>query len=292
MSNSPLSVQNSSSSTATDNTKLDSPASVAAPIAASKYTEEPVVFIHRWNEGLMSLRIKRDAAYGFVPGQFARIGLKKEDGEIIWRAYSIVSAPHEAFLEFFLVVVPTGEFSSRMARLNIGETMLVENHAQGFLTADRFKDGRDLWLLATGTGLAPYISMVRDHALWQQFENIVIVLSVRESTDLGYTEELAFLANQSPRAGGAKLKFVTTLTRESVNDGVRDSPVLSGRINALIVSGKLEQATGLSLLDEHSRFMLCGNPEMVEGVRALLKSRGFRMNRRLEPGHILVENYW
>ncbi len=244
----------------------------------------------------MSLRINRDAAYGFVPGQFARIGLKKEDGEIIWRAYSIVSAPHEAFLEFFLVVVPSGEFSSRVAKLTIGDTMLVEKHAQGFLTADRFKDGRDLWLLATGTGLAPYISMVRDRALWQQFENIVIVLSVRESSDLGYTEELAFLANQSPRAGGAKLRFVTTLTREnvneSVNESVKDSPVLFGRINALVESGNLEQAAALPLVDEHSRFMLCGNPDMVESMRALLKSRGFRMNRRLEPGHILVENYW
>jgi ferredoxin/flavodoxin---NADP+ reductase len=253
---------------------------------APKFTEEPVVHIHHWNEGLMSLRINRDAAYGFVPGQFARIGLKKEDGEVIWRAYSIVSAPHEAFLEFFLVIVPTGEFSSRVAKLKLGDTMLVEKQSQGFLTADRFKDGRDLWLMATGTGLAPYISMVRDHVLWQQFENIVIVLSVRERSDLGYTEELKFLADNSPRPGGAKLKFVTTLTRDKLEGA------LNGRINALIESGELERAASLPLSDEHSRFMLCGNPDMVEGMRALLKSRGFRMNRKLEPGHIIVENYW
>lgn len=259
-------------------------------IAPPKFTEEPVVHIHRWNEGLMSLRINRDAAYGFVPGQFARIGLKKEDGEIIWRAYSIVSAPHEAFLEFFLVIVPTGEFSSRVAKLKLGDTMLVEKQSQGFLTADRFKDGRDLWLMATGTGLAPYISMVRDHVLWQQFANIVIVLSVRERSDLGYTEELKFLADNSPRPGGATLKFVTTLTRDKPGDALNGA--LSGRINALIESGELEKAAALPLTDEHSRFMLCGNPDMVEGMRALLKSRGFRMNRKLEPGHIIVENYW
>lgn len=263
----------------------------ALPVAAvPKFTEEPVVHIHHWNDGLMSLRIHRDAAYGFVPGQFARIGLKKEDGDVIWRAYSIVSAPHESFLEFFLVIVPTGEFSSRVAKLKLGDTMLVEKLSQGFLTADRFKDGRDLWLMATGTGLAPYISMVRDHVLWQQFENIVIVLSVRERSDLGYTEELKFLADNSPRPGGARLQFITTLTRDKP-DAKLDG-ALCGRINALIESGELERAASLPLSDEHSRFMLCGNPDMVEGMRALLKSRGFRMNRKLEPGHIIVENYW
>ena len=281
-----------SSTSRTDENSIDQNAtSHAAPVAAApKFTEERVVHIHHWNDGLMSLRVHRDAAYGFVPGQFARIGLKKEAGEVIWRAYSIVSAPHEAFLEFFLVIVPTGEFSSRVARLKLGDTMFVEKQSQGFLTADRFKDGRDLWLIATGTGLAPYISMVRDHVLWQQFENIVIVLSVRERSDLGYTEELKFLADNSPRSGSAKLQFVTTLTRDKP-DAQADG-ALGGRINALIESGELERAASLPLSDEHSRFMLCGNPDMVEGMRALLKSRGFRMNRKLEPGHIIVENYW
>jgi ferredoxin/flavodoxin---NADP+ reductase len=283
----PNSAPPSSTSRTDENSTDQNATSHTAPVtAAPKFTEEPVVYIHHWNDGLMSLRIHRDAAYGFVPGQFARIGLKKEDGEVIWRAYSIVSAPHEAFLEFFLVIVPTGEFSSRVAKLKLGDTMLVEKQSQGFLTADRFKDGRDLWLMSTGTGLAPYISMVRDHVLWQQFENIVIVLSVRERSDLGYTEELKFLADNSPRPGGAKLQFVTTLTRDKLEGA------LSGRINALIESGELERAAALPLTDEHSRFMLCGNPEMVEGMRALLKSRGFRMNRKLEPGHIIVENYW
>ncbi len=254
--------------------------------APPKITEVPVVWVHHWNTGLTSLRVQRDSAYTFTPGQFARIGLRKDDGEVIWRAYSIVSAPKEAFLEFFMVIVPTGEFSSRIANLKLGDTMLVEKHAQGFLTADRFRDGRDLWLLATGTGLAPYIAMLRDPVVWKQFENIVLVLSVREHTDLGYVEELEFLAKHSPKQGGAKLQFFITLTRDTSIGG------LSGRINALVTSGKLEQAAVLKLSLEHSRFMLCGNPEMVEGMRALLKARGFRMNRKLEPGHIIVENYW
>jgi ferredoxin--NADP+ reductase len=261
---------------------VDPPAAVTPP----KFTEVPVVWIHHWNPGLMSLRVHRDPGYTFTPGQFARIGLRAQNGEVIWRAYSIVSAPDEAFLEFFLVVVPTGEFSSRVAGLKLGDTMLVEKHAQGFLTADRFRDGRDLWLLATGTGLAPYIAMLRDPVVWKQFENIVVVFSVREQADLGYVDELGFLAKNSPKPGGAKLQFFVTLTRET------SAGVLNGRINALLSSGELERAALLPLSHEHSRFMLCGNPEMVESMRALLKARGFRMNRKLEPGHIIVENYW
>ncbi|MEQ1517693.1 MAG: ferredoxin--NADP reductase, partial [Usitatibacteraceae bacterium] len=256
---------------------------------SARVTEESVLWVHRWNPALMSFRLKRDPGYVFKPGQFARIGLVKEGGETLWRAYSIVSAPQEPFLEFFLLVVPTGEFSRRVGSCNVGDTMLVEQQPQGFLTADRFKQpGRDqdLWLIATGTGLAPYISMLRDEAIWTRFENIAIVLSVRERHDLGYTEELEQLAAAHARAGFAKFHFVKTLTRDTLHGA------LTGRINTLVESGALESATGVPLSDARSRFMLCGNPEMVETMRKLLKARGFRMNRKLEPGHIIVENYW
>jgi ferredoxin--NADP+ reductase len=256
---------------------------------AQKITVEPVVWLHRWNSALMSFRVRRDPGYVFVPGQFARIGLVKDDGEAIWRAYSIVSAPHQSFLEFFLLVVPSGEFSSRVGKFNIGDTMLVEQVPQGFLTVDRFKQPdreQDLWLIATGTGLAPYISMLRDETVWTRFENIIVVLSVRERHDLGYTEELEELAATHARTGLAKFHFVKTLTRDTLHGA------LHGRINTLVESGELEAAAGVQLGDARSRFMLCGNPEMVESMRKLLKARGFRMNRKLEPGHIIVENYW
>ena len=260
-----------------------------APASTARITEEPVVWLHRWNPALMSFRLRRDPQYIFAPGQFARIGLTKDDGETIWRAYSIVSAPHESFLEFFLLVVPTGAFSSRVGRFNIGDTMLVEQVPQGFLTVDRFKQvGReqDLWLIATGTGMAPYISMLRNEAVWKRFENIVLVLSVRERHDLGYTEELERLAAEHVIEGLAKFHFIKTLTRDTLHGA------LHGRINTLVETGVLETAASVPLSDARSRFMLCGNPEMVETMRTLLKSRGFRMNRRLEPGHIIVENYW
>ncbi|MBI3716780.1 MAG: ferredoxin--NADP reductase [Betaproteobacteria bacterium] len=260
----------------------DSPA-VALP---ATYTEQPVLWQHRWNPALLSFRVARDPAYLFVPGQFASIGLAEPGGEDLWRAYSIVSAPHEHFLEFFMVVLPDGRFSRRVAALAPGETMRVEAHAQGFLTLDRFRHGNDLWLIATGTGLAPYISMLRDPHVWQAFENIVVVLSVREHRDFAYLDELKALAAQSPQAGQARFRLVTTLTRDKGGEG------LHGRVTALAESGALEQAAGIAFDDERSRFMLCGNPDMVEAMRASLKGRGFRMNRRLTPGHIIVENYW
>src|SRR6478672_2781244 len=112
----------------------------AAPVPAApptaKFTEQPVVWVHRWNPALMSFRLRRDPEYRFTPGQFARIGVRVKNGEIIWRAYSIVSAPHESFLEFFLVIVPTGEFSSRVGKFNVGDIVLVEHMPQGFLTVD------------------------------------------------------------------------------------------------------------------------------------------------------------
>jgi ferredoxin--NADP+ reductase len=254
-----------------------------------KIAEVPIVYRHEWNSHLLSIRIARDDAYRFRPGQFARIGLKDEAGETIWRAYSIVSAPQQPFLEFFLVVLPGGKFSARVAKLGTGDKILLERPAQGFLTLDRFADGEDLWLIGTGTGLAPYISMLRDASTWTRFNNIVISLSVRESRDLAYVEEIEALA-ASHNAGEAKLHFVKSLTREP--DAAAAANILHGRLTTLTESGELEKHAGLKFDHTKSRFMLCGNPEMVEAMRAILKARGFAMNRRLTPGHIIVENYW
>lgn len=260
------------------------PSPDASDASSPKVVSAEVIWCHRWNDHLLSIRIARDASYPFVPGQFARIGLRDESGEMIWRAYSIVSAPSEAFLEFFLVVLPGGKFSSRVAKLNVGDTMMLEKPAQGFLTLDRFVGGNDLWLIGTGTGLAPYISMIREPSTWQRFENIIVALSVREAQDLAYTEEIAALAK---RNGESKLHFVRSLTRDA---NVPDT--LHGRLTTLTQSGELERAAGIPFDLARSRFMLCGNPEMVEAMRAILKGRGFAMNRRLTPGHIIVENYW
>jgi ferredoxin--NADP+ reductase len=264
-------------------------AAVTDPAAtAPKFTRAPIVWVHRWNPGLVSFRVAKPRGYRFQPGQFARIGIERPDAETLWRAYSIVSAPAEEFLEFFLVVLPQGEFSSRVGRFNLGDELLVEPAAQGFLTLDRFQPAGtplDLWLIATGTGLAPYVSMLRDSKVWAAFARIVLVLSVRDKTDLAYEEELAGLESAAA-PGRARLHRVVTLTRDHRHGA------LQGRIPALFDNGEIERACGVRLDEARSRFMLCGNPAMVEAMRKLLKSKGFRMNRRLEPGHIIVENYW
>ncbi len=264
------------------------PVSGVAPEAAAltKIVNAPIIWRHQWNDHLLSVRIARSSDYRFLPGQFARIGLVDEQGEKIWRAYSIVSAPDEPFLEFFLVVLPDGKFSARVAKLSAGQSLLLERPAQGFLTLDRFKDGTDLWLIGTGTGLAPYISMLREPSTWKRFENIVIALSVREARDLAYIEEIESLAT-SHTSGEARLRFIKSLTRDNE---VADT--MHGRLTTLTESGELERGAGVLFDHDRSRFMLCGNPDMVEAMRAILKSRGFLMNRRMTPGHIIVENYW
>jgi ferredoxin/flavodoxin---NADP+ reductase len=259
-------------------------------VESSNTVHAPILWRHLWNDHLLSIRIARDADYRFVPGQFARIGLADANGEATWRAYSIVSAPHEPFLEFFLVVLPEGKFSARVAKLDVGQTIMLEKPAQGFLTLERFKDGRDLWLIGTGTGLAPYISMLREPSTWTRFSHIVVALSVREARDLAYIAEIEALA-ASHTAGEAKLSFVTSLTRDEVS-GDTSASALHGRLTTLTETGELERHAGVPFDLNRSRFMLCGNPEMVEAMRAILKSRGFAMNRKLTPGHIIVENYW
>jgi ferredoxin/flavodoxin---NADP+ reductase len=261
----------------------------AVSTQAAKFAPAKIVWLHRWNPGLLSFRVARPPEYRFRAGQFARIGIETGVGTQIWRAYSIVSAPHEAFLEFFLVILPDGEFSSRVGRFNLGDHILLEHAPQGFLTLDRFAETareRDLWLIATGTGLAPYVSMLREHSVWSAYENMVLVLSVRDRHDLAYDEELDAMAARAAAPGQARFRVVRTLTRDERHG------MLHGRIPALIESGELERAADVVLSGERSRFMLCGNPAMVESMRSLLKSRGFRMHRRLEPGHIIVENYW
>ncbi|MFO0216206.1 MAG: ferredoxin--NADP reductase, partial [Burkholderiales bacterium] len=245
-----------------------------------KVVSAPIVYRHEWNSHLLSIRIARDPGYRFTPGQFARIGLADGNGETTWRAYSIVSAPHEPFLEFFLVVLPGGKFSARVAKLAIGEEILLEKPAQGFLTLDRFRDGADLWLIGTGTGLAPYVSMLREPSTWKRFQNIVIALSVREAQDLAYVDEIETLA-ASHTAGEAKLHFVKSLTRD--RNATPAANILHGRLTTLTESGELEANAELAFDLDRSRFMLCGNPEMVEAMRAILKARGFAMNRRLTP---------
>ncbi|PYC22027.1 ferredoxin--NADP(+) reductase [Aquipseudomonas alcaligenes] len=252
-----------------------------------KFTRQTLTAVRSWSPSLFSLRCTRDAGFRFRAGQFVRLGVRKASGCIVWRAYSVVSAPHDDYLEFFSIVVPGGEFTSELSRLRAGDELLVEKQATGFLTLDRFADGRDLWLIGTGTGLAPFLSILQDLEAWQRFERIVLVYSARGRGELAYQELIAELPQREWLEGaGHKLRYIPVVTRERV------AGALHARITSLIENGELERAAGLALEPEHSRIMLCGNPQMIEDTRAVLKARNLNLALTRRPGQVAVENYW
>ncbi len=164
---------------------------------------------------------------------------------------------------------------------------MVERQAFGYLTLDRFVDGRDLWLLATGTGVAPFLSILQDFEVWERFERILLVYSVREGAELAYQDLIAGLAQRDYLAEYAhKLQFIPTVTRES------HAGALNGRITTLLDNGELERVAGVPMTAEHSRVMLCGNPQMIDDTRKLLKQRDMNLSLSRRPGQVAVETYW
>lgn len=256
-------------------------------MSADQYTVETITAIRGWTPKLFSLRLTRSPGFRFTAGQFARLGVEK-DGRTVWRAYSMVSSSFDDHLEFFSIVVPGGEFTSELARLSVGDRVHVGKAAFGYLTLDRFQGGRDLWLLATGTGVAPFLSILAEPDVWQRFENVILVYSVREAAELVYRDEIAALARH-PLFGedaARKLRFVPVVTRETV-DGT-----LGQRITALIEQGTLEREAGLAFDPVHSRVMICGNPEMVADTRRILQGCGLALSRLSAPAQLAVEQFW
>lgn len=256
-------------------------------VSEEKFTRQTLFEVHPLTQSLFTLRATRDAGFRFRAGQFARLGVAKADGSTVWRAYSMVSSPFDEFLEFFSIVVPGGEFTSELSRLGVGDALLVDRQAFGYLTLDRFVDGRDLWLLSTGTGIAPFLSILQDFDVWERFDRIILVYSVREARELAYQELIAGLAKRDYLAEYAhKLQLITTVTRE------QHPGSLSGRITTLIENGELERVAGVALTPEHSRVMLCGNPQMIDDTRKLLKQRDMHLSLSRRPGQVAVENFW
>lgn len=271
------------------------PAKVPGELPAAKYTRQRITWIRPWTGHLFSFRITRDAGYRFRPGQFARLGLYRDDGakgpRYIWRAYSIVSADYDEFLEFYSIVVADGQFTTRLAQLRQGDEILIERASLGFLTLDRFVGGKDLWLLSSGTGVAPFVSILHDLGAWESYERFIFVHSVRNANELAYRDTVESLRTSEVfgpelEANPGRLVYVPIVTRE------RLAGALGRRIPELLGSGALEARAGARLDPEASRIMICGNPKMVDDVRHHLQHAGYRVSRRGEPGHMAVENYW
>ena len=277
-------------------------------LATAKSTLETVHRITWWTESLFCLTISRPPEYRFMPGQFSRLGLAElaSPHNVAWRAYSVTSGTDDPFLEFYGIRVPGGVFTGAVAALGEGDPILLEHHPNGFLTADRFVDGESLWMLASGTGLGPYVSMLKDAAIWHKFSDLVLVHCVRHADELAYQPLLQSLqAGARADTSRARLHLVQSVTREPrppEPPGHAIAPVadagapriarLHARIPSMIGDGSLQAATGLRLEPDSARIMLCGNPAMIEDTRRLLHERGFRPCRRALPGQFLTENYW
>ena len=253
-------------------------------MSIEKFSLEKVLSVHRWTDTLFSFTMTRPSHFKFTAGQFARIGLKVGD-DLVVRAYSVVSSPFDETLEFFSIVVPDGAFTSNLQHLQVGDELYLEKIPYGFWTLTRYQLPlpQDLWLLATGTGLAPFISMLQDFDTWTKYQNINLVYSVRTASELAYVERIQEIA-ESFGEGHTGFKFIPIITRDP-------NAALHDRLPVLIENGELETYAGLNFNVESSHIMLCGNPQMVEDTKEALKARGLIMNRRGE-GNIAVENYW
>jgi ferredoxin--NADP+ reductase len=263
------------------------PEAATPPTATdAKWREERVLGCRYWTPRLLSFRITRDPAFRFVPGRYARLGLPGADGEIVWRPFSMVSGAQDDFLEFLAVLVEDGEFSLRLATLKADDTVLVEKAEFGFLTLDQLAPGDNVWMFASGSGLGPFLSILRDPAPWRAFRHIVLVHSVRYFDELAYCEDIGNMRDtMAGIEGNAELHYLPVVTRES-------GGTLSARIPRLIEDGRLELAAGVKLDVATSRAMVCGNPDLTQDMRKLLAARGFATSRRGVPGQMAFEKYW
>lgn len=269
-----------------------------------------VIEVTRWAPTLLSFKVTRPDGFKFTAGQFVRLGIHGKDLQYfaqnyetklitsetqdkpidldgyVFRAYSVASSPYDEFIEFFSVVIPEGEFTSKVNHIQVGDSLLLNTMPFGYLTLARYQLPlpNDLWLLATGTGLAPFLSILKTIDVWQQYQRIILVYSARTSQELAYQEEIGSIKSIYGDDGAAFV-FLPIVTREADYAGEK------ARVPNLILSGKLTELVGQKLDKERSHVMLCGNPQMVEDTKEALKSLGLTMNRRGE-GNIAVENYW
>lgn len=233
---------------------------------------------HSWNPTLFSLRVKAPP-FAFTAGQFVRLALNGPDGRV-QRAYSLVNSPQDEVLDFMVTLVPGGKLTPLLAALKPGDSVEVSQPASGFFVLDEVPDGKSLWLLATGTGLGPYLSILGTDAPWQRFERIHLVHGVRLGNDLAYAGQLQAMAASRPQ-----FRYQPVVTREPYPGA------LSGRLPQLLSSGELERALADQLNNE-SQLMICGNPDMIRDSLKVLAEKGLNKNLRRQPGHVTVEQYW
>lgn len=250
----------------------------------SNYNTETVLDVRHWTDSLFSFRTTRDPSFRFLSGQFTMIGLEV-DGKPLVRAYSMASAHYDEALEFFSIKVPNGPLTSRLQHLQVGDTVLVGRKPVGTLVQDSLIPGAVLYLLGTGTGLAPFASIIQDPDVYDRFEQIVLVHGCRFVAELAYGEDLVARLTENVLIGDllrTKLRYYPTATREPFRH--------TGRVTDLIESGRLAADLALpNLAPDRDRVMLCGSPEFLADMVALLERRGFDEGSASRPGTYVIE---
>lgn len=250
----------------------------------SAFNEEQVIDVHHWTDRLFSFKTTRDTSLRFSNGQFTMIGLNI-DGKKVLRAYSIASANWEEHLEFLSIKVPDGPLTSRLKEIKPGDRILVGRKPTGTLVVDYLLPGKRLYLLSTGTGLAPFLSIIHDLATYERFEQVILVHGVREIDELAYRDYLVEHLPAHEFLGDlvtSKLRYYPTVTREEF--------VNMGRITELMDSGKLFEDLGVPTLDPaHDRVMICGSPEMLRDLKQRLTDGGFKEGNTSRPGDFVIE---
>lgn len=250
----------------------------------SNFNEETVLSVHHWTDTLFSFTTTRNPSFRFVNGQFTMIGLTV-DGKPLVRAYSMVSTNYDEELEFLSIKVPDGPLTSRLQHIEVGDRILVGRKPTGTLVLDNMLPGRNLYLFSTGTGIAPFMSIIRDPESYEKCEKVVLVHGCRGVAELTYDKEIREDLPRHEYLGeliGENLIYYPTVTREPFHH--------QGRITTLIDSGRLFTDIGLPELDpEQDRAMICGSPQMLADIRAMLEERGFIEGSSGKPGSYVIE---
>ena len=250
----------------------------------SAFHEERVLSVHHWTDRLFSFTTTRDTGLRFSNGHFTMIGLKV-DGKPLLRAYSIVSPNYEEHLEFLSIKVPEGPLTSRLQHIQVGDTVIVGKKPTGTLLIDYLLPGKRLYLLSTGTGLAPFMSVIRDPDTYEKFEQVILVHGVRQVDELAYHDLMVDHLPQHEFLGEMvrqKLLYYPTVTREPYKN--------MGRVTDLIENGKLFADLELPPLDRvHDRVMICGSPAMLNDLKHMLEKRGFNEGNTTTPGDFVIE---
>jgi ferredoxin/flavodoxin---NADP+ reductase len=251
----------------------------------SAFIEERVLTVHHWTDHLFSFTTTRDQALRFSNGHFTMIGLRQENGKPLLRAYSIASANYEEHLEFLSIKVPDGPLTSRLQHIQVGDSIIVGRKPTGTLLLDYLLPAKNLYLFGTGTGLAPWMSIIRDPETYEKFEKVVLVHGVRQVNELAYRDYITQELPQNEFLGemvSQQLIYYPTVTREPFER--------QGRIPDLVESGQMARETGLPDLNpDTDRVMICGSPAMLKSLKDMCEKRGFKEGNTTTPGDFVIE---